>query len=165
MKEFIIPFVGLKEGIHQFEQRVKKSFFDAFGNEEILDSDIVCQTTLEKKNNMLVLDISFEGTIEAECDRCMEPCTVDVDGSARLFYKFSDSGDSDDEDVYFVPANEQEIDISAPLYDYIILSTPNRKVHEEDLCDPDVMDALDGLDEDPDPEPDPRWDALKKLKK
>ncbi|MGQ3089005.1 MAG: DUF177 domain-containing protein, partial [Flavobacterium sp.] len=33
-KEFLIPFVGLKQGKHQFEFEIDKKFFEGFGFDE-----------------------------------------------------------------------------------------------------------------------------------
>ena len=55
-KEFIIPFVGLKLGKHQFEYQINNSFFEIFDFSEFEKSNIKVNVVLEKKANLLELD-------------------------------------------------------------------------------------------------------------
>ena len=43
MKEFTIPFVGLKEGKHHFSFEITKTFFDYFGYDEFNDAAVKLQ--------------------------------------------------------------------------------------------------------------------------
>lgn len=164
LEDFTIAFMGLKDGHHQFDYRIEETFFTAFENEEGLTPDIICHVDFEKKQTMLVLDVTFEGTVKADCDRCTEECEVAVKGEEKLYYKFSESAESDDVDVYAVGPQDISINIAQPLYDYIRLSVPARRVHKDGECDPEMIEALYGTDDSEDEGTDPRWDALKKLK-
>ena len=64
-------------------------------------------------------------------------------------------------------SKEHEIDLSPYIYEYILVSLPFSRVHEEmDDCNPDVIKRLNELSQEaPDEEPtDERWDALTKYK-
>ena len=52
-KEFIIPFVGLKLGKHQFEYQINNSVFEIFDFSEFEKSNIKVNVVLEKKANLL----------------------------------------------------------------------------------------------------------------
>ncbi len=52
LKEFLIPFIGLKLGKHQFEYQINKTFFDNFEYDEFESSDIKVKLTLDKKSTM-----------------------------------------------------------------------------------------------------------------
>jgi len=60
LKEFLIPFSGLKLGKHQFEFQVNNTFFTHFGYDEFNDSNIKMNVVLEKKSNMLELNFSHK---------------------------------------------------------------------------------------------------------
>lgn len=47
--EFLIPFIGLKLGKHQFEYQINKKFFEDFGYDEFESCDIKVNVVLEKK--------------------------------------------------------------------------------------------------------------------
>lgn len=53
LKEFLIPFSGLKLGKHQFEFQVNNTFFTHFGYDEFNDSNIKMNVVLEKKATCL----------------------------------------------------------------------------------------------------------------
>jgi len=162
--EFKIGFQGLKDGDHDFEYRIKEAFFLAFDSEVGQGADIEVNVLMEKKSNMLTLSVDFQGELAFDCDRCNEPCDIGIEGKHTLYYKFTNDDGSEDDDVYFIGPQDMEIDISRPLYEYIILSIPARRVHEEGECNPDVIAALENEPDVSDEGTDPRWDALKKLK-
>ena len=49
MKEFTIPFVGLKEGKHQFEFTIDRTFFAHFEYDDFSQASLQGQLTLDKK--------------------------------------------------------------------------------------------------------------------
>ena len=51
LKEFTIPFVGLKEGKHLFEYEIYNAFFEYFEYEDFNSSNLKVNVVLEKKNN------------------------------------------------------------------------------------------------------------------
>ena len=68
LKEFLIPFSGLKLGKHQFEFQVNNTFFTHFGYDEFNSSNIKMNVVLEKKSNMLELGFSHKGIVNVPCD-------------------------------------------------------------------------------------------------
>ena len=47
--EYLIPFIGLKLGKHQFDFQISKKFFDEFGFDEFEHCDIKVDVVLEKE--------------------------------------------------------------------------------------------------------------------
>src|SRR5690554_4324124 len=83
LKEFTIPFVGLKLGIHQFNFELKKAFFENFEYEEFNDADINLETLLEKKNTFLEFTLNYQGTVNVNCDLTNEQFNQPVSGSYK----------------------------------------------------------------------------------
>ena len=52
LKEFIIPFIGLKLGKHSFDFKINKTFFEYFEYEDFNNSEIDLDVLLIKKNTM-----------------------------------------------------------------------------------------------------------------
>ena len=67
-KEYLIPFVGLKLGKHQFEYQINNAFFEIFDYNEFQNSDIKVNVVLEKKSTMLELSFKHKGTVNVPCD-------------------------------------------------------------------------------------------------
>ena len=61
LKEFNIPFVGLKVGEHRFEYEIEQSFFDHFEYTEFNDSRLQVYVILNKKTTLLELNFKISG--------------------------------------------------------------------------------------------------------
>ena len=68
--EYLIPFIGLKIGKHQFDYQINKKFFDAFDYHEFEKCDIKVNILFEKKSTMLELSFKHKGTVYVPCDVC-----------------------------------------------------------------------------------------------
>lgn len=168
MKEYVIRFSGLKDGPHTFRLDIGRPFFEHFDYGEITNGVIRVECEMEKQERMLVFNLGIKGKVRMPCDRCMEPFELPVEGSEQLIVKFGEEALEEDDKLIVIPETAYEIDLSHYLYEFIHLLLPSRRVHGEDeegntLCDPEMLKRLE--DHHNEPQIDPRWDALKKLKK
>lgn len=174
-KEFIIPYVGLSLGNHEFQFKVEQPFFDLFDYADLNEANIDVQLTLEKQSTMLVLYFTISGNVRAECSRCMDLMSETAEGSYKLIARFTDEDYEETEEIINLPSSVHEIDVSSYIYEFCMLSLPASYTHEEGDCNPEMIGHLqnylvDGetsqtTEEQSDDEIDPRWEALKKLKK
>jgi uncharacterized metal-binding protein YceD (DUF177 family) len=116
----------------------------------------------------------YSGEVRTTCDRCLDELTMPIAGSESLCVKFSDTEQSDDEDVVFLPEKAHSIDLAQWMYEYVAVAMPIQCVHPDDAegnptCDPEMMQYLteEATPDSPEEEreTDPRWDVLKTLKK
>jgi uncharacterized metal-binding protein YceD (DUF177 family) len=188
-RDYIIPFVGLKVGFHEFEFEIRDAFFDELEYSIIQKGNALVKLRLEKKETMLIGEFSVRGMVFTSCDRCNDPVEVPVDGTFRLIYKFGDEV-SDDETLIVLPNDSYELDVRQNIYELITVSLPTRLVHPKGECNEEMLDLLqkysgrsedlgeeddedewddededwdDEDDEDDDDPIDPRWSALKNL--
>ena len=68
LKDYTIPFVGLKLGKHQFEYEIDNEFFEHFEYDEFNGANVKVDLTLEKKTTMLELTFKASGTVNLEFD-------------------------------------------------------------------------------------------------
>lgn len=156
-REFVIPFIGLKPGIHSFEFEINDTFFEGLEYSIIHSGDVHVTLELDKKETMLIGDFSIEGKVKTNCDRCNDPVDVEVEGEYQLIYKFG-TEPSDDETLIIIEPDAYEIDVAPNIYELITVSLPTRLIHEEGECNEDMMDALDEYLLNPDDEEDEDWD-------
>ena len=172
LNEFLIPFVGLKLGKHQFEYQISKSFFEHFDYDEFDSCDIKVNVVLDKKNTMLELDLKHKGTVSVPCDLTEEQFDLPIKGKMRMVVQFGEQYNDDNDELLILPHGEFQIDLSQMIYEMIALSVPLKRIH------PGVKDgtlqsaALEKLNElsvsekqvtQEEENTDPRWDELKKL--
>jgi uncharacterized metal-binding protein YceD (DUF177 family) len=164
MKEYIIPFSGLKEGFHSYDFQVGKKFFEHFDFGEIEEGNVKIDVELEKQTRMLVLSFSMSGYVDLPCDRCGDPLQQELLGESRLFVKFGHEPGEESEDVIVISDRDHQIDISHYIFEFINLQLPFKRIHGEDgksSCNPEVLEYLKESTQQA--ETDPRWDALRKL--
>jgi uncharacterized metal-binding protein YceD (DUF177 family) len=163
LRQFTIPFAGLKPGDYRYEFEVNEKFFEELGYiEEIIKGDFKINLLLLKHSNMLTLTFNIKGKTDVTCDRCLDFMELDVDTEQKLFVKFGDSSYEETDDVLVLSHGEQEIDVTQYIYEFIILAIPPVHVHPEGECDPEVIKKLEELKPKKN-DTDPRWDSLKKL--
>jgi uncharacterized protein len=175
LKQFSIPFTGLKIGKHQFEFEIDNSFFDAYEYSLVKKGDLKVSLEMDKQETMLILNFHIVGTIELDCDKCLSVFNAPVDVKERQIVKFAeDNLESDDLEIIMLDRKESEIDVSSIFYEVITVSVPYIKICEEDgtgvQCDQEMIARLERLsvgnqaEEEEKTVGDPRWEALKKLK-
>lgn len=182
LREFDIQFSSLKDGMHEFQFELTKSFFDAFDFTELIQANVQALVTLDKRTTMLLFKFDFSGSLIAPCDRCFDPYEFTIEHADQLIVKFSDTEDYDGE-IAVIPESEYKFNIAQYLYEFSRLAIPLKLAHEPEDCNEEVLENLVGEAEDfsdseyeldeSDEEPnqdssnqeiDPRWASLKNLK-
>ena len=172
LKEFTIPFVGLKIGKHHFEYKVKKAFFEHFEYEDFKDVDINVNVELEKKTTLLELHFEISGWVNVNCDLTNEPYNQKIKDKFDLVVKFGEEYNEEHIDILIVPHGTYEINIQQYIYELIILAVPAKRIHpgvEDGTLDSDILKKLEELsprlkkNKEKEEEIDPRWNTLKNL--
>jgi len=173
LKEFVIPYVGLKLGKHHFDYQIDKTFFEHFEYDDFNDVSITTDLAFEKKTTLLELHFKISGTVNVNCDISNEPFNQKVTGRFDLVVKFGEEFNDEFDDILIVPHNEFEINIAQYIYELIILSVPAKRIHpgvQDGTLQSEILKKLEELSpRDIDDKKktsngvDPRWDTLKKL--
>ena len=172
LKEFTIPFVGLKIAKHQFEYNIDQAFFEYFEYEDFNNVNIKVDVELEKKATLLELHFKISGWVNVNCDLTNEPYNQNVKNEFDLVVKFGDEYNDEHIDILIVPHGTYEISIQQYIYELIILAVPIKRIHpgiEDGTLDSDILKRLDDLSpkvkesKDKEEDIDPRWNTLKKL--
>jgi uncharacterized protein len=169
LKDFSIPFTGLKLGKHQFEYAVTDAFFDQFEYSLVKKANLQCRVELERQETMLILNFDISGTIDANCDKCLAQYPQQVDIHEQQVAKFSEEPLGEDEEIIVLTKNDHEINIAGLIYEYINVAMPFITVCGNEgntpYCDKEMLDSLNKLtaNTEQNEKTDPRWDVLKKL--
>jgi len=173
LKEFTIPFVGLKIATHHFEYKIEKTFFDYFEYEDFNDVNVDVNVVLDKKTTLMELHFKISGIVNVNCDLTNEPYGQKIKNEFNLVVKFGDEYNDEDTDILIIPHGEYEINIQQYIYELIILAVPIKRVHpgvKDGTLDSDILKKLEELspkiekeEEKKEEDIDPRWNTLKKL--
>ncbi|RZS99493.1 YceD family protein [Aquimarina brevivitae] len=172
LKEYTIPFVGLKQGIHQFEYTIDNSFFEHFEYDEFNAADVSLVIEFNKKATMLELLFKASGTVNVNCDKTNEPYDQSIESELFLVIKFGDEFNDENEDLLILPHGEFEVNVAQYVYELIVLAVPSKRIHpgvKDGTLQSDILKKLEELspkekkNDDQNEETDPRWDKLKNL--
>ena len=168
LSPYLIKFLGLKEGTHNFNYELGNKFFKNFDYYDFLDAKLLANLELEKKSTLLNLKFSFSGEIDVQCDVSMESFALKLETDYSVVVKFKDNIISSDDKVVFLPAGSHSLDVSRMIYESIVLAVPQKKVHpgiENGTLKSDIAEKLKNLKPKKNfkEKTDPRWDKLKDL--
>ncbi len=140
-REYSVPIKGLKIGMHHYNFSVGNSFFDNFENSFVHKAAIEIDTALEKSESWIKIVSRFHGNVTVDCDRCLDELILPVETEASLLVRLvrEDGEENDDIEIVNIDPSETVLDLSQFFYDYITLSLPVHMVHEEGLCDPEMI--------------------------
>lgn len=177
LKEFDISFIGLKEGIHQFEYTIDKKFFDFFNYDEFYDSNVKVMLSFLKNTTIFELDFAFSGWVEVACDLTTELFHQPIEADIHLIVKFGDEYNDENEELLIIPHSENKMNVAQYIYEAIVLAVPIKRVHPgviDGSLHSEVLEKLKEFeikDEDQEEEQeenktkenDPRWNKLKNI--
>lgn len=171
LKAYLIPFIGLKIGKHQFDYQVDNTFFAHFDYDEFNDASVKVSVVLEKKSTLLELDIQHKGAVNVPCDVSGEEFDLAIKGKLKLVVKFGDAFNDENEELLILPHGEFQVNVAQYIYESIVLSVPLRRIHPgvKDGSLTEVIEKLEALAPKENKESeqkndiDPRWENLKKL--
>ena len=172
LKAFDIQFIGLKLGSHLFEYHVKRTFFENFEFYDFNDTDAIIFLKLEKKTTLLELNFKLEGSVNINCDVSNEPFNQFINSEFKLVVKFGSEYNDDNESILIIPHGSYKINVAQYIYEFIILSVPQKRVHpgiSNGTLNSEILKKLEKLgpkayrNNNSSNDPDPRWNALRKL--
>lgn len=174
LKLFTIQYVGLKEGEHNFEYQIDKSFFDYFEFDDFNSVAIHVSLDFVKKATLMQLHFKVDGSVNVNCDLTNEPYDEPIQGDFELVVKFGQEYNDENEEILILPYGEYELSVAHHIYELVILSVPNKRVHpgvKDGTLKSEILNKLEELslgskkeqENNDQSETDPRWDSLKKL--
>jgi uncharacterized protein len=139
----------------------------------LLCGTISCNAAIDRNGPDLYIHLQFHCMYELECSRCLEPISFPVDGDARVVVKElpgkHGAAHEEEESVdYFYDSRNLTLDLSPSIYEEIMIAFPLKPICSEsckgfDIYKDTAASAKQNVQEKT--EVDPRWAALKKLKK
>ena len=148
-----VPINGLAQGRKEFRWRIGKTFFEHFENSEILAAELEVEVSVEKAGHFIGIDCGVTGDVIVACDRCLEDLRLPVGTGFRLSVKFgqepsagSDAGEGERE-IVWLQESDADLDLGQIVYDYVCLSLPVQRVHDEGECNPEAVRYLSSEDE------------------
>ena len=173
-REFEIPFVGLKPGIHEYQYKITEKFFEPYQQQDFKNCIANVKLSLDKKTGFMLLKFEIGGNVEVNCDRCGNDLPIDLWDEFNIVVKLVDdpegmNAQEEDPDVYYISRGESHLHVSDWIYEFVNLSIPMQKMCKlEEIggphCNKEVLEMLKRMDEENQREGNPVWKGLEKFK-
>lgn len=172
MNLFGVNILGLSLAVHEFDFELDNRFFKQYGSEMITEGKLKATVSLNKHETFIETDFRIEGSVVLTCDRSLDEFDFQININQKLMYKYGDEDKEISEEVMMINRDTATLDLGQPMFEYIILAVPIKKLHprfieeEDDNEEGKIIYSSATKDEESDEGVvDPRWEALKKLKK
>ncbi len=168
-ERFVIRYSGLPEGVHTFDYNVGHDFFAEYHSEtDIQASDLNIHIEADRNQAALLLKIKIKGNLTFECDRCLDPCIISIESLNSLIFTSENEqyGPANEDTIIRISEETASIVLDSYLYDFIMLSIPLRRVHDElddetSNCNQDMLQRIKQMNNHT--SADPRWEKLKEI--
>lgn len=171
LKDFDIQVYKLGIKQHEYEFKVNSAFFSEFEGELVESGEVKVKALLDKRENLMELNLDFSGYVDLISDRSLEPFQYPIEINKKLLYKYGEEEQELEEDVMVITKNTQVINVGHFIYETIALQIPLKKLHPDEIEEDEehndyvyIDDAEEEVEEEEE-NIDPRWAALKNLKK
>ncbi len=171
LTEFDIQIYKLSNKLHEYEYSINDAFFAKFEGEIVESGKFSVKIALDKRENLIETNIFFDGYLNLVCDRSLKDFRQPTFLERKVLFKYGDEEAELEEDVFVITKNTQTINLAHFIYETIALEVPLKKIHPDEQVDDEdtneyiyIDDTLDS-EEDDSEVVDPRWEALKNLKK
>ncbi|MCD6354739.1 MAG: DUF177 domain-containing protein [Prolixibacteraceae bacterium] len=172
VSKYNIEFIGLNEGLHDFEFEIDDSFFEHFEKSLVTKGKVSVGIALEKRSAFLKLHFKIKGWVELTCDRCLEQYHQKIKYKTDIFVKFGEKEFEESENIIYVLPGEHHLNLTQLIYEFTMLCIPMRHIHPKDEngkrgCNSEMLEKLKiykFAENKEKVEPDPRWEVLKNLK-
>ena len=152
-----VRITPLKEGIHHLDLRPEAAALEL---DPDVFRDVRIEARLDRRSERILVTLTVRATATLMCDRTLRPFDQAVEGTYDVLFAPPEIAEGDEEVRVLLPA-DQEIDLTEPARDTLLLAVPARCVAPgaEDEPIPERFGAPVGDDV-----IDPRWEALRKLR-
>jgi uncharacterized metal-binding protein YceD (DUF177 family) len=175
-RDYDIAFVGLKQGIHEYQYEVTDRFFEAYQQQDFRNCEAKIKLTLDKQNGFMLLKFEVDGSAKVTCDRCgSNELPLSLWDEFNVVVKLVEepgimNEQEEDPDVYYIGRGESHLHVADWIYEFINLSIPMQRMCSPEqmgsrFCDKEVLEMLRKAEGESDQAKNPIWKDLEKIKK
>jgi uncharacterized protein len=132
--------------------------------------EVACSAEINRLKYRVYLKVSYNCTVKRECSRCLNTFDYPVNGVISIVLQdkkvLKGSDDEEDTSDYFFSESDMVIDIRQSLYEDVMVNLPIKPLCRDDCPGIEINNKKDTKTQETQQDTiDPRWEALKKIKK
>ncbi|NJM93811.1 MAG: DUF177 domain-containing protein [Cytophagales bacterium] len=169
LNAYKIDILALPEGRHEYKFDLGDAFFQSFEHSLVDRGQIVLGVVLDKRPALIELHLDIKGSVVLVCDRSLDQFDFPMDHQERLHFKYGEQEEELSDDLYVITESTASLDVGLYAYEIISVQVPLKKLHPRYQTGGEDEDELFYTDKTEDEADelsiDPRWEALRKLRK
>ncbi|GGM73941.1 DNA-binding protein [Dyadobacter beijingensis] len=182
LSKYNIDIYGLEDKQYDYDMESGDAFFEEMEQDLIEQGHFKTHVVLNKSATMIQLRFQTKGSVTLTCDRSLETFEEPIDSDERIILKFGDHNEELTDEIEIINRNTNRINVARYVFDFIALSLPVKKLHPSLRTEEDDFDlendeeegtlvytsggkTEEGDEREDEEKIDPRWEALKNLKK
>ncbi|HPW66828.1 MAG TPA: DUF177 domain-containing protein [Salinivirgaceae bacterium] len=147
LDRYKIKIADLPIGIFEYNFVLDDVMFSYFNHPFVEKGHVVAKVTLDKRPNLIEVNIAVSGILEVQCDRCLDYFSYPIDTSEIILYTMGQQDEYENENVVIITKEQSIIDLSSDLYEIAVTQLPISKVHPNNeqgvsLCNPKMLELL-----------------------
>ncbi|MDL1913845.1 MAG: DUF177 domain-containing protein [Bergeyella sp.] len=170
-RNYDVHFAGLKNGKHEFDFEITRAFFDLFeAEQEFENPECLSKVSLDKHSGFMNANIHSQGKVILNCDITGNSYVFSVENSLKILVKIGEKFDDSHEEIISLAPQDSSFNVAQLIYESIALAIPMKKIAPEisekelKILEKYITNDPAADDKERTSHPDPRWEALKKLK-
>lgn len=123
------------------------TFFEGLDQDEIIGGTLEAVLGVrEQVENVFEVTLDVKGQVIVACDRCLEKLDLPVEAHDVLkVYATAEEHLADEVNARFLTGHGFDYDFSWDIYELVEVSLPIQRVHEEGMCNPDMLEYLNKM--------------------
>lgn len=174
LQDFAIDIYKLTSKVYAYQYTIDESFFAHFEGSQLEKGKLVAKVTLDKQETLIVARFVIDGTLTLVCDRSLEEFDYPLHTEQTLVYQYGEEEEESTDEIVVITRHTQQINVAHPIYEFVVLAVPMKRLHpryaqdDQPFVEGEIVfssQPQDDTDLATETIADPRWEALKKLKK
>ena len=174
LQDFSIDIYKLNNKVYQYQYIIDDSFFALFERSTVDQGKLDVKVILDKQETLITARFLIDGSVTLICDRSLETFDYPLHIEESLLYQYGEEEEELTDEIMIITSRTQQINVAQPIYEFIALAVPMKRLHPKYANDdhPYLEGEIvfssqqdDVIDTSTETTVDPRWEALKKLKK
>jgi uncharacterized metal-binding protein YceD (DUF177 family) len=170
MKKMVIDIYRMHNKLHHFDFKIDDEFFKDLDQDLVESGKLLAKIELDKNDAFIQMNLNIEGSVLLTCDRSLDLFDYPIEENRQIIFKYGDQEMELDHQMVMITNETQRIDVGQYVFEFIGLAVPLKRLHpryeqEQEEYGTVVYSSESEMHEHNQQESDPRWGALKKLKK
>ena len=174
LQDFAIDIYKLTNKVYTYQYAIDESFFAHFEGNQLDKGQLTANVTLDKQQTLIVARFVIKGTLTLVCDRSLEEFDYPLHTEQTLVYQYGEEEEELTDEIVVITRHTQQINVAQPIYEFVVLAVPMKRLHpryaqdDQPFFEGEIVFSSSSeatTDVATETTADPRWEALKKLKK